>query len=170
MDRELLVMRHAKSSWDVPLASDAERPLAPRGRRDAPRMAEWLAGAGLIPDRIICSPAVRARQTADAVMVRFDLPAAAIRHETCLYGAGLDVLRQVIEAAIREARRLLLVGHNPALDELVTWLCPEPLPRTGAGKLMTTAAIAHIGLPTADGPLAPGCGRLHTLMRPKTLG
>jgi len=136
---ELLVMRHAKSSWKHPGLSDWERPLNKRGRRDAPRIGNLLAEEDLVPLRIISSEALRARQTAEAVA-----DAAGYEGEILflpgLYGGDhsdfLDALRTVPD----EVEPVLLIGHNPGVQELVEEL-------TGQWERMPTGAIAYLRLP-----------------------
>ena len=169
MSRTLLLMRHAKSAWDAPFTHDAERVLSKRGRRDAPRMGEWMADSGLIPDLVLCSSAVRARQTAEAVLERLDLPPSTIRYEPRLYSAAVDVLLGVVADCPPDRRNVLLVGHNPGLEDLCLYLCGSDLPRTPKGKLMTTAALALIELPEAWSELSEGSGNLLKLIRPKDL-
>ncbi len=165
---ELLIMRHGKSDWhqDRP---DFDRPLNRRGERDARAMGEWLAGQSPRPARILASPARRARQTAEAVAAALALPPAALACRDALYLADRATLLRELSPALAESDTpLLLVGHNPGLDELVAWLAPSPPPRTAGGKLMTTAAIAAFSLPAVD-PLVAGVGRLRFLVRPKEL-
>jgi len=137
--KTLLVLRHAKSSWNDPALDDHERPLNKRGRRDAPRMGELVREYGLIPDVIISSDAVRARVTAEAVAeaARY---AGEIRLDPHLYLAcPADILSLL--ATVREnAGPVMIVGHNPGLEKLVEQL-------TGDRQDMPTAALAQIGLP-----------------------
>ena len=164
----LLIMRHAKSDWNTGVA-DVERPLNPRGRRDAKAMADWLARQAPRIECIFSSPARRARQTAEIVAETMELDATRVIVQQALYLASRRTLVQVLNAQLpRCTAGLLLVGHNPGLDELVTWLASAPLPRTAQGKLMTTAAVASFAV--ADGQsLAPGAGRLRFLARPREL-
>lgn len=138
--KTLLVLRHAKSSWNDAAMTDHDRPLNERGRRDAPRVGRWLQDQQLVPDAIISSTAVRARATADAVASTLGL-GRRISVDPRLYLADphaiLDVLR---EAADADAASLLIVGHNPGLEELVEHLTGEP-------EELPTAALAHIVLP-----------------------
>jgi phosphohistidine phosphatase len=160
--KTLLVLRHAKSSWDDPSLDDHDRPLNARGRRDAPRMGALLRTEGLVPDLIISSDAVRARLTAEAVSAAAG-HTGTIRVDGRLYLASpvemLAVLRQV-----RAAETVLIVGHNPGLEELVARL-------TGEQAEMPTAALARIALPIArwrdlDGDTS---GTLVRLWRPREL-
>ncbi len=169
MNRELLIMRHAKSSWDAGLLRDFERPLAGRGMRDAPRMGAWLREQGLAPDGIVSSPARRARETAEQVCKTLAIPVDEVVWDERLYLADLATLLEVLAALPAGSERWLLVGHNPGLDELVIHLCGEPLPRTASGKLMTTAAVARVAMPDEWRRLPARSGRLLALQRPKAL-
>lgn len=130
----LLLMRHAKSDWSDPGCSDHDRPLNPRGKRDAPRMGRWLKQQGLHPVRIVTSSAKRARKTATRVAQSFerDLP-TDIRSE--LYHASPEMWVDVLAELPSDADCVLAVGHNPGLEELLHEL-------VGRYERMPTAAIA----------------------------
>jgi len=166
--RELLVLRHAKSAWDTD-APDRERPLAERGRRDAPRVGRWMADQGLLPDAVLSSPARRARQTAQAVCEAAEVSGASIAFDERVYGATLGTLLRVLADAPAAARRVLLVGHNPGLEELVSWLASEPPSRTANGKLLPTCALAHLALPPDWRELEPRTSRVLSITRPKEI-
>lgn len=160
--RTLLVLRHAKSDWNDGTLPDHDRPLNQRGRRDAPRVGDALAARGLIPDLVITSDAVRARETTEAV-VRASGYAGDVQSAPLLYLAAPDdicaVLRTV-EAV--EARTIMIVGHNPGFSELVTKL-------TGEAVDLATATLAHVVLPIDRWTdLHPTTrGRLAALWRPR---
>jgi len=162
--KTLLVLRHAKSSRNDPALDDHERPLNKRGRRDGPRMGELVREYRLTPDVIISSDAVRARLTAEAVAeaARY---AGEILLDEHLYMASpagiLSVLRTVRET---KAGTVMIVGHNPGLEELVAQL-------TGDQQDLPTAALAQIVLPIdqwRDLKLSTR-GTLLGLWRPKEL-
>jgi phosphohistidine phosphatase len=132
-------------------------------------MGEWLASEGLAPDYAVCSPAVRARQTVEAVLERLDLPSSFLHYDARIYAASAEALLAVLADTPDSAQRVLLVGHNPGLDDLCYHLCGERVPHTGSGKLMTTAAVAQIALPDTWSALEPGAGRMIRIMRPKAL-
>ncbi|MEO3785359.1 histidine phosphatase family protein [Actinocorallia sp. B10E7] len=116
MSKRLLVLRHAKAEVGLGLA-DHERPLAERGRRDAAAMGDFLRAQGLEPDLVLCSTALRTRQTLEELGLT-----APARFERSIYtGDGYDLLDLVhlTGAEVEEARTILLVGHNPAVHELV---------------------------------------------------
>ncbi|MGW1377540.1 SixA phosphatase family protein [Streptomyces sp. NPDC002446] len=123
--RRLVVLRHAKSAWP-PDVADHERPLAKRGRRDAPAAGRWLRDAGCVPDLVVCSTAARARQTWERAAARLTAP-PPVRHDPRLYAAEADELLAVVRETPDSVRTLLLVGHNPAAQDLVLLLAEEGL-------------------------------------------
>ncbi|MFW5723654.1 MAG: SixA phosphatase family protein [Halochromatium sp.] len=169
MPRELLLLRHAKSDWDTDAPSDLERPLAKRGRRDAPRIGEWLYREGLVPDLVLSSPAERARKTALKVCKGLDYDKRAIRWEAAIYEANLEHLLQVLAAYTQAPASVLLVGHNPGLESLLRYLTDGDLDEPKDGKLLPTAALARLEMPDDWRALEPGCALLLTLLRPKAL-
>jgi phosphohistidine phosphatase len=119
--RRLLLLRHAKSSWAEPGASDHDRPLNRRGEEAAPRIGAYLRRHKLIPDAVLCSTARRARATWD--LVAAEAPAAPpATHEARLYDASPRTLLDVFRRAPSAARSVLVVGHNPGLQEVATQL------------------------------------------------
>ena len=137
---QLLLLRHAKSDWST-ADPDHERPLSSRGRQDASRIGEWFAGHHKPPARVVCSTAVRARQTLERFNQAAGIPAGRIEFSPQLYQASLQHLLAVI-GGHHALTSLMLVGHNPGLDNLLMHLCGAGLPRTESGKLMTTANLA----------------------------
>ncbi|MFD6289241.1 SixA phosphatase family protein [Streptomyces sp. NPDC060205] len=121
--RRLVVLRHAKSAWPdgVP---DHERPLAARGRRDAPAAGRILADADCLPDLALCSTAVRARETWGLAASQWGTP-PPVRLDARLYGASVAALLDAVREAPAEAETLLLIGHNPGLEELVLTLAGD---------------------------------------------
>jgi len=163
--KTLLVMRHAKSDWDASFDADRDRPLAARGRKDAPRMGRFLTAVGHIPDLVIASTAVRARSTAE-------MAAAAgrwkcqVKVDDCFYGAVPDEVLAEIAGVADRHDRLLVVGHEPTWSGLVGLLVG------GCAVRMPTAAVAciEIGGPTAGwDALEPGSGELQWLVTPRLL-
>ena len=123
--RRLVVLRHAKSAWPngVP---DHERPLAPRGRRDAPAAGHALAEADCLPDLVLCSTAVRARETWELASAQWGTP-PPVRHDPRLYAADVPELLGAVREVSPEVETLLLIGHNPGLEELVLELAGDSL-------------------------------------------
>lgn len=136
--KRLLVLRHAKSSWADTSISDWQRPLNERGLRDAPRAGEWLRERSLVPDVILTSDAVRARTTAEAVAKAAGYSQAIIIEPSLYHAKPIDLLA-VLRGVGSEARTVLVVGHNPGLEELVQQL-------TGESHDLPTAALVHIAI------------------------
>ena len=131
-----LILRHAKSSWDNMHQSDHQRPLNKRGQRDAPRMGELILREQLTPDTIVSSTAQRARETAEAVAATSQF-AGDILYDDNLYLAPPQVYLDLLQAMPDEKQRVLLIGHNPGLEELVSRVTEQP-------TTMPTAALAHL--------------------------
>lgn len=140
--RRLVVLRHAKSARPEG-TPDHARPLAPRGRRDAAAAGDSLAEADLLPDQALCSTAVRARQTWELVAGQWGTP-PPVRHDPRLYAAGADDLLAVVHEVPADVATLLLVGHNPGLENLVLELAGDGLGDTLArvGTKFPTCAVA----------------------------
>jgi phosphohistidine phosphatase len=138
--KTLLILRHAKSSWKDDSLADHERPLNKRGQKDAARMGELLRTEGLQPDLILCSSAVRASETA-RLAIEASGYASEIEYRDDLYafepGAYLNALLKLADTC----DMVMLIGHNPALEELLNGL-------SGDYHSLSTAALAHVELPT----------------------
>ncbi|RTR01483.1 SixA phosphatase family protein [Halomonas nitroreducens] len=165
---ELLLLRHGKSDWSTPM-SDMARPLKKRGKRGARRMGAWLARQGRVPERILTSPAERARATAERCAEAMGLPGDAVVMEASLYEAGPEALAQTVSRYPATLSRLMVVGHNPGLEAFLVWLLPEPPAVPDDGKLLPTAGLARLSL---DGPwssLDAGKARLVEIRRVREL-
>ncbi len=136
--KELIIVRHAKSSWRDSGLEDRERPLNKRGERDAPEMGARLARRKDRPDLIVSSPAVRALATARIIARKLDYARKDIVLIERLYGAGLDELLDVIRKADESVATLLLFGHNPGLTQLANHLGPREIPN------LPTCGVLHL--------------------------
>ena len=157
-------MRHAKSDWSADYHRDFDRPLNRRGKKDASHMGKWLLKNNLVPDRIITSPAERAKGTAEILAETISYPVKLIIQEASLYDANLKTVLGVVRQAVTDNSRPLIIAHNPALDDLVVHLADQPPAFSTDGKLMTTAAIAMFN---AVGSIDEGCCQLLQLIRPR---
>lgn len=168
---KLLLLRHAKSSWENAEADDHERPLAKRGARDAPLLGRLINHEGARPDLVLCSTAVRTRATLTLVLSELDGPPPAIEYDDALYLAEPDRLLERL-ARVENAQTVLIVGHNPGMHGLALALVGEG-PRRDIAALATrfpTACLAMIELPAASwSEVAPGTGRLALLASPKRM-
>jgi len=159
--KNLLVMRHAKAVAPATMAEDFARPLSPRGREDAQCVGRVLAAHGPRPDLVLSSPAVRAAATAQAVAKAAGIGATEIRLEERLYAATAATLSEVVAAAPDSVGALLVVAHNPGLEEWLTVLC-------GGRVRLATAALAAVELAAADWhEAARGGGVLEWLGKPR---
>lgn len=170
MSRELLIMRHGKSDWDYAV-DDFDRPITDRGKRSAQRIGVWLEGQGLMPDHVVSSPAERAITTAEKTCKAMGLGSDKVHTDRRIYAAGLGSLLEVLEDCPTGARRVLLVGHNPGLEELLAYLNGGIDGLVERGKLLTTANLARLQMPLDwdAASLQRGCARVLSLTRPKTL-
>jgi phosphohistidine phosphatase len=157
--RRLVLLRHAKSDW--PDVADHDRPLAKRGRRDAPAVGRWLGLAGYGPDVVVCSTALRARETWELAVggLLAAVPGAApsVRYEPRVYDASVLGLLMLVREFSPEWRTALVVGHNPGLAELTAGLTDPPPDPPAA---FPTAAVAVLALPGPWSEAGPGEARL----------
>ncbi len=169
--RRLLLLRHAKSSWSEPGASDHDRPLNRRGQEAAPRIGAYLARHKLIPDRVLCSTARRARETWELVAAEVPgVPAATFTER--LYDATPRALVDVLRHAEPEAKSLLVVGHNPGLQEAATALIAsgDLEDRERLREKLPTGGLIVIDFAIPDwSKLHPRSGRLERFVVPRML-
>ncbi|MEW6208355.1 MAG: histidine phosphatase family protein [Acidobacteriota bacterium] len=161
--KTLLLLRHGKSSWDDPSLRDFDRPLARRGKRDAPLMGEALSKRGPIPDYVLCSTARRARSTVKAFIKGAGLETEP-QFEQGIYEASSSELMKIARRLPDASACVLMVGHNPGFEEMVSRL-------TGSFESMPTAALACIELDIERWEdVDDGRGKLAWLLTPKQLG
>jgi phosphohistidine phosphatase len=166
MQREILLMRHAKSRHDEAAITDFGRDLAPRAEKDVAKICRMLRDYGLIPGHIYSSPAIRARHTALLVCRHLPLAEDYLSYSPDLYAAETDELLSIINGLPSSGDRPMIIGHNPALDSVLEYLCGTALPLTSKGKLMTTASVAHVLLPGGKQSLTQLGATLLHLFRP----
>ena len=140
--RELILLRHAHAEALATGQTDAERPLSDEGRREARAAAQWLKAQGLVPDRMLVSPSVRTRQTAEAVVAELGA-LRSIREEAGIYEASPGDLAALAD---RQAGvdRLMLVGHNPGLEQLAALMHSG---QSGEHRGMPPGAVAVLRFP-----------------------
>lgn len=140
MTRELILLRHGKSDWSQPL-SDYKRPIKKRGFRESARIGRWLDSHDLVPDTILSSPAQRARETAETVAGEMAFATKGIIWNESVYMADVSELLDAIAVVPDSCQRLLVVGHNPGLEDLLFYLT-ENIDVPDDGKVLPTATIA----------------------------
>ena len=141
MNLYLYIMRHAKSDWSGPQISDFDRPINKRGTRNAIRIGGWMNENNHIPQKIISSPALRAKETIELVteqISKFNLE--DLTYEDELYLAGFTQLIEFINTYKDKVQSLMLVGHNPGIENLVNYLCDK----SGDKEIIVTTANLFI--------------------------
>lgn len=170
MPRTLVILRHAKSNWDDPELADHDRPLAQRGREALPRLRRYLAERALPVELVLCSSARRARQTLDGVIEGLGA-APTVRVDQALYLASASQLAQRLEQVDDAVSGVLLVGHNPGIEELLGLLAvagERPALEQLAHKV-PTGALGELTLTGSWSRLrAEGC-HLDALVVPRAL-
>ena len=159
--RQLVLLRHAKAAVDSDTGQDFDRPLAPRGREDAPVVGKALADAGAEPELVLVSAARRTRETWELVSAAF--PGVEARFLDELYDATAETLLHLVEHA--KVARLMIIGHNPGLQELAIRLARRNTPLDAAvrAKFPTCAAALY----TRKDDL--GALKLQEFITPKTI-
>ncbi len=170
----LLLLRHAKSSWDDPALGDFDRPLAPRGLNAAMRMGIEIADRGWIPDLALVSTAVRARQTWDLAKSQFGQAGEAIEthFDKKLYLASPATMLELLAGAPREVEKVIIVAHNPGTEMLAMKLA-APHSDLDALAAMSqkypTAALARLELAGVWTVTSDHSARLTHFLRPRDL-
>ncbi|MDR2877655.1 MAG: histidine phosphatase family protein [Chromatiales bacterium] len=167
MTRALLVLRHGEAAGERGGSGDFNRPLTREGASDAARVGCEMKARGWIPDHVLYSSAQRTQETVVAVLAELGiaLTNARVRSEKMLYNAPLDVLLHFVSGCPSHVHRVLIVGHNPGLEQLVEYLADAPPLRKSNGKLMTTAALACLQTQANWRELGRGGAHLEALLR-----
>ncbi|RAR61463.1 phosphohistidine phosphatase [Onishia taeanensis] len=166
--RELLLLRHGKSDWSQPV-EDTQRPLKKRGKLGAQRMGAWLAQAALVPEAVLASPALRARVSAEKCLKAMGETTDGLETDPALYHGTPEMLVARIVRTPDTIRRLMLVGHNPDLEDLLHYLLPEPPALGDDGKLLPTASLVRLAIDGSWSHLALGGARLVEIRRARKL-
>ena len=157
--RELILLRHAHAEPGPKGLADVDRPLSPEGLAEAEAAGRWLAEQGLVPDRVLCSPARRARETLEAVLGTIGY--VEQRLEDGIYEATSGTLAELADAN-RDAERLLLVGHNPGLERLAALMHSG---QSGDYRGMPTSSVVVLKLPM-EATIEPGIATLSAFWWP----
>ncbi len=160
--KTLILVRHGKSSWSEPVLADFDRPLAKRGKRDAPRVGEFIARSALLPESILCSPAKRTRSTIKRIARAAGInDGVSIVYDACLYEADAAGCLDIVRALPEQFSRVMVCGHNPGLSEFCDLLVGcrgEPLPTSGV-VIISFSCFTWCSL-------VPGTGRIVQTFRP----
>lgn len=159
--KTLYLLRHAKSSWSDASLRDFDRPLNDRGREAAEHIGKRVSAEELIDPLLICSPAVRTRETAEIVLQSSQLRVEQ-RFDERIYEASLSDLLQVVSEIPDDKQIVIMIGHNPGFEELLAFF-------TGERRRMPTCALAKISFDvTSWKDIKPGDGSLEWFTTPKT--
>ncbi|MCV0424024.1 MAG: histidine phosphatase family protein [Roseibium sp.] len=167
----LLLLRHAKSDWGDPGLADIDRPLNPRGKAAAVSMARYMTEAGLISNQILCSTSQRTRETL-ARLLPYHSQEARIQLLLDLYNQSEDDYSGLIRKFGGRAQNLMVIGHNPAMEETALSLAGTGSPTAMADieEKYPTAALAVIDFDIADwSELKAGTGHLERFVKPRDL-
>src|SRR5882724_4352926 len=160
--KTLYLLRHAKSSWKDETLLDIERPLNGRGRRASHIIGNFLKREKIVPDLVLSSSAVRARQTTNIVMAAAKL-ITDLRFDERIYEADPGRLLEVVKQIEKSKKIVLLVGHNPGLEEFLMLL-------TGSDETMPTGALTKVVLKASNwAAIGDRGGTLEWIVRPKKL-
>jgi len=169
--RRLMLLRHAKSDWSTPGQRDIDRALSSRGRESAAVMGRYMAQHGLVPDRVLVSSARRTRETWELLAPSFDRQ-PAFAYEPRLYEASPSRLLEILRGADPAVHALLVIGHNPGLQEVAASLVAtgDIDARQQMLEKFPTAGLAILDFPTDDWRnLKPDTGRLDRFVIPRAL-
>ena len=168
MARELLIFRHGKAVTESEL-KDFRRPITDNGKRAAQRMGAWLWQKNIRPDYIVSSPAERALVSAQKLCKAMGQDDSAIVTDKRLYKASIKSHLEVLAECPKKKQRVLLVGHNPGLTELLLYLLGGNVPTPDDGKLLPTATLSRLVMPGNWKKLELDCAQLKSLTRPDDL-
>ncbi len=170
--KTLSILRHAKSSWSDLALPDFERPLAPRGWKAAPLMGRHMRSIGLSPDKVLCSTAVRTRETANLALAEVGARDLPIVYDAAIYEASAPALMERLRRLEPEIDHLLMIGHNPGLQDLILSLTGERLegPYATIADKLPTGALVVVDLTIDDwSQVGRGCGTVRHFATPRQL-
>ena len=163
----LYLLRHAKSSWNDPGLNDHDRPLNKRGRHSAKMMATYHSRAEIKPDLVLCSTATRAKQTLDPIVKAIN-PSKIILERKIFVGAQQELWKQLWNIP-KGTKSVLLIGHNPALQNLALELAQTGKPLPFKSEKFPTGAMASFRFRGAWKALEPHTAELISFIAPKTI-
>jgi phosphohistidine phosphatase len=166
MTLRLALIRHAKSDWDDPTVDDHDRPLNERGRRSAPRIGVWLAAQGFVPEAVLCSTALRTRETWDLIAPHLPGAPEPVFTRGLYLAAPADMLNAIRDT---EAHSLAVIGHNPGIGSLAWSLCETPPAHEKFGVYPTCATLVLDFEAQHWADISPGMGRVAGFAIPRDL-
>ncbi len=170
--KTIYLARHAKSSWNSDAATDFDRPLSSRGEADAKRIGEEMLNQGWLPQKVIASPALRAKQTCKILCSEIDYPIESIEWNSEIYSAYTVTLLHILTNLDESTESVMLLGHNPAMEDLLVHICgfaETHQYKQANGKLFTTANVVKINANVTWKNLMMHHAELTFMLRPKEL-
>ena len=168
--RTLILLRHGKSSWSDSTLADIDRPLAPRGERAARKLAKYIRRKRIRPALVLCSPALRTRQTLEAVEASLG-KRCVVEVVPQLYAASEQELLELLQALPEPVSSVMLVGHNPGLQNLALVLASQGAHLPQLEEKFPTGALATLVVRSASwSALGPGEAELVDYVVPRQLG
>lgn len=164
MERRLIVLRHAKSSWETEAATDHDRPLNKRGKRDAQRIGKRLAKLGWVPELVFSSDSARTRETWERMKEAFD-DAIEATFTRDMYHAGIGAVRTVLVGIPDNVKTVMAIGHNPGWESVVEQLTGDEVTLTTCNAALLIADADN----WSDAAAMDSSWKLHALLRPKEL-
>lgn len=171
MPKRLILLRHAKSAWDNPSLADLDRPLSSRGRKAAPLVGAYLARRRMVPGLVLASSAKRAVETLELVCAGWQVKPTVRKLKSLYLATPREMLRRV-QAVGREPDCVMLIGHNPGIADLASWLCSHGKAehRANLGRKFPTGAVAVIDFDVNDwADVDAQTGHLIDLATPKQI-
>ncbi|MDA5192402.1 SixA phosphatase family protein [Govanella unica] len=169
--KTLMLLRHAKSDWSAAGIADHDRPLNARGDAAAIRMGQYLARENLWPDLVLCSTALRTRETLAHLLDACDRP-PSVRYEKALYLASPRAMLKFVQDASNDLKSLMLIGHNPGTHSLANMLAAaeSKSARAELAEKFPTGALALLQFKGQWADVIPGSGQLMRFIKPRSLG
>ena len=170
--KTIYLARHAKSSWNAKFLKDFDRPLNSRGESDAVKIGEAMRSMSWQPEKIIASPAVRAKQTCETYCESLNYSIENVEWNAEIYAAYTITLLQLLTGLEESTQSVMLIGHNPAMEDLLIHLCGYSNVSAKAqqdGKIFTTANVAKISTNASWKDLVIDEMNFENMLRPKEL-
>ena len=165
-EKIIYLARHAKSSWSSQASNDFDRPLSQRDESDAHLIASELSKQNWKPEKIIASPALRAKQTCLAFCESLNIPDGIVEWDKNIYEAHMITLLQKLSSLPESLQSVMLIGHNPSMENLLLHLS-DHVPRQDNGKILTTGNVAKLSTSTLWEDMILQNMTLKGLLRPK---
>ena len=170
MNKTIYLARHAKSSWNSGAPTDFERPLSIRGMADTVKMGDELNRLGWKPELVISSPAIRAKQTCKSLCDKLGISVESVVWNKDIYVAYMITLLHILSALTESTKSVMMIGHNPALEDLLLYFCGDANAyQQKNGKLLTTGNVAKIVVDVEWKELTMCEADLESILRPKEL-